>query len=145
MTFKDNINIYISSTVNRIIAKADESSNLGDSRGYNRIVEIGNDVFFGYGEGAFYRFTTMKGNETHSSYATIIVSYGIFGSILYLIFFYKINNEKISNIYSFFLIFSGILFYWISHNGLRNSLFWILIMLYNFKLTEEETVPKKLL
>lgn len=130
---------YKSAFINRYKQKFNESTDLGNSRGYNRIKEIGNNICWGYGEGAFYRFTTMKGNETHSSFATILVSYGLIGASLYLIFFIKsINDSKVINLINFLMIFSGILFYWLSHNGLRSSLFWIIVVIYNIQMNEKE-------
>ena len=57
----------------------ENDSNLGISRGYDRILEIKSWIFVGVGEGAYNRFTVMRGMEVHSLYASYLVSYGIIG------------------------------------------------------------------
>ena len=134
---------YINSFYSRFEATTFSTAALGDSRGYSRISEIGANIIQGVGEGAFYRFSVMTGNETHSSFATIIVSYGIIGAFLYIVLFWNTICNKTRNIAPFFAFFSGMLFYWVSHNGLRNSILWILIVfftiLYSKKQGEERS------
>ena len=113
----------------------EDDSDLASGRGYNRIFEMGIHFLWGMGEGAYYRFKTMYGAEAHSTYASIIVSYGLIGSILFLYIFYNILRGKtrlitIKNV----MVMSGVALYGISHNGIRNTLLWIffaLMMLCN--------------
>ena len=121
---------YIDSFSRRLDTLTFSTSTLGDSRGYSRIGEIGVNVIQGVGEGAFFRFSVMSGNETHSSFATILVSYGLIGALLYVLLFWHIVCRNLKNILPFLVLFIGILFYWASHNGLRNSIFWILIVFF---------------
>ena len=116
--------------VARLNTDSDLSINLGASRGYNRIGEIGASIITGVGEGAFFRFKTMVGNETHSSYATILVSYGIIGSLIFALFFRQIVHKSFKTLAYFMLVFTGPLLYSFSHNGLRNTILWMLIMLF---------------
>lgn len=132
LKFKDILLPYTNVLFQRVEPLLKGESNLGSGRGYNRIKEIGLKIFYGVGEGAFYRFETMRGNETHSSYITIIISYGIIGFGMYILFFKEIIRKKYLE---FFIIFSGVLVYWLSHNGLRTSLVWILfVIMYEIKI-----------
>lgn len=105
-------------------------SNLGVGRGYNRIFEMGRHLLWGMGEGASYRFKTLTGTEAHSSYITVFVSYGLIGFLLWIKMLFGIVYSGIRrNIFSVGL-FIGIAAYWITHNGLRNTVFWIIITTY---------------
>lgn len=92
-------------------------------RGYGRITEYPEYLFFGAGEGVHDRFYS-KNMEIHSTLGNIYFSYGIFGllffSIIILICIY--NNRFL---YYFPLL--PILFYGITHNGIRNPVFWIIL------------------
>ncbi len=137
--FKDILLGYTNVLLERLKPIVEGNSNLGSGRGYDRVKEIGLSILWGVGEGAFYRFSIMNGNETHSSYATIIVSYGIIGFGFYIVFLKKIIREKY---FEFFIIFSGVFVYWISHNGLRSSLLWILLVL-RYEIKKGENNDKK--
>ena len=120
-------NQTITTMRHRMLTMFTESdSALGSGRGYDRINEIGLNVLWGVGEGKFQRFLTMPGYETHSSYASLIISYGIVGLLLYGLIFYKALYKK-NYKYRFLLLFSGILFYGLTHNGLRHTLLWTII------------------
>lgn len=136
LKFENILSYYVEVLLQRLEPIIKGDTNLGSGRGYDRIKEIGLSVLYGVGEGAFYRFSTMYGNETHSSYATIIISYGIIGFGLYVVFFKEVIQKKY---FEFFIIFSGVFTYWISHNGLRNSLLWILfILMYEIKVNKRK-------
>lgn len=99
---------------------------LGGGRGYDRIKEVGIHLLWGVGEGAYNRFQTMTNMEVHSTFASLIVSYGLIGFIGYVTLFFKsISNRRytIRNL----AIVSGLLFYQMSHNGIRNTLLWLLL------------------
>jgi len=104
---------------------------LGDTRGYDRIFDIGHYLIWGMGEGGFYRFSTDYKGESHSSFVTIFVSYGVIGCILWLLMFLVTKgNNTITSLY----VFVGIFVYWMSHNGLRSTIFWLIVaafLLYN--------------
>jgi hypothetical protein len=108
----------------------ENDSSFADGRGYRRLFETGIHFLWGTGEGAFHRFVTMPGAEIHSSYMTVLVSYGLIGSILYIktitgmLFMGKYG--KIASL----CLFSGVFLYWFTHQGLRNSIFWILLSAY---------------
>jgi len=111
----------------RILNMATENdSSFGRGRGYNRVFEMGNHVLWGMGEGAYDRFQTLKGYEVHSTYASILVSYGIIGALLFLACLMKmivIPGKVKRNL----CCLSGIALYSLTHNGIRNTLLWILL------------------
>ena len=107
---------------------AERDSALGTGRGYDRIREMGIHFLWGMGEGAYGRFQTMSGREVHSTFASLLVSYGLFGLLGYLVLFFKgfVNKRSLLRNLS---IMSGIFLYQLSHNGIRNTLLWLVIVL----------------
>lgn len=101
------------------------TENLITDRGYYRITEYPEYWILGAGEGAYLeRFGRIM--EFHSTLGNIQVSYGIIGLILFLKFLYlALKNNKFRDWYILFCI----LIYGITHNGIRNSLFWIFLAL----------------
>ena len=105
---------------------AENDSQLGSGRGYDRIQEVGIHFLWGMGEGAYDRFRRLPGIEVHSSYINLLVSYGAVGFALYI---WLVGKALINRSYAIRNIacFSGVLFYGITHNGIRNTMLWILI------------------
>lgn len=111
----------------RMLNMASENdSNLGSGRAYNRIFEMDFHWLWGMGEGAYYRFVTMPGYEIHSTYMNIIVSYGLIGTLGY-VYLYKLCVLDGRPDRRYTMLLSAILLYFITHNGIRNSLFWIVM------------------
>ncbi|MBR3305086.1 MAG: hypothetical protein IKR03_01540 [Clostridia bacterium] len=105
----------------------ENDSQLGSGRGYDRVFEMGIHFLWGMGEGAFGRFRSLPGLEVHSTYLNLLISYGLFGFMAYMwlignAFFSKgrLNMRNIACL-------SGVLLYGLTHNGIRNTLLWILI------------------
>ena len=95
-----------------------------DGRGYLRVLEYPKYWLFGSGEGAYERFQSLTGVELHSTLGNQFVSYGIVGTVLLLLLFhYCLKND---NYRSWYLLFF-VLLYGLTHNGIRNSLLWILL------------------
>jgi len=119
----DNFLIRFDKRMNNV---GDASDDNLEGRGYLRITNNPEYIFFGAGEGATEeRFGTPM--ELHSSFGTILFSYGIVGLILFLIFLYQIF--KISRI-GFFQLLIPLLLYGITHMGLRFTLFWLSLALF---------------
>lgn len=111
----------------RMLAMTTENdSALGASRGYDRIWELGSNFLWGMGEGYYQRFTTLSGLEAHSNYVTLIVSYGVFGILGYALLLWKFISYR-PCLKNNLIIISGVMIYGITHNGLRNTLLWILL------------------
>ena len=109
---------------NRLETKTD--TDLGEGRNYNRIAEFYEYTIFGAGEGYYSRFEPayVVAIEIHSSFATMLFSYGIIGLGLFLAFLYSVVRPLPLSL-SFYLIPS--LIYGITHQGLRFTFFWVLI------------------
>jgi hypothetical protein len=102
---------------------SDNDDNLS-ARGYDRLTNYPQYLAFGAGEGEFERLG--YGYEFHSTLGNILSSYGIIGLFLYLtsiVLAMKSNRWKDSYIIFF------ILFYGLTHNGIRNTLLWMLVAL----------------
>ena len=129
--FSDSRIVYNNSFLymlrNRILNMNNENdTELGSGRGYDRIYEMGIHFLWGMGEGAFYRYESLNGYEVHSTYINLLVSYGVIGFASYFWLLIKALNRKGSLLRNI-ACFSGVLVYGITHNGIRNTLLWIVI------------------
>lgn len=114
-----------------------ESDNkLGTGRGYDRVFEIGPLIITGVGEGRFDRFKTLTGLETHSTFATFLVSYGIIGLFLFLNFMCCLSNSIRKNLI-YLISTSGIMIYWISHQGFRNTMAFLFFFVVALSIENE--------
>lgn len=122
-------NSFLSRVLTRILDMASENdSNLGTGRGYNRIFEMNQHILWGTGEGAYDRFQSLHGSEIHSTIVSVYVCYGLIGFLLWLFTVIKLLFRR--NNWLFMLVsFSGIFLYWITHNGIRNTMVWMVFML----------------
>lgn len=109
--------------LSEIGASNDDSA---DGRGYDRIYKFPEHLALGAGEGAVIeRFPELPMyGEMHSSFGTVLFSYGIPGSLLFLSFLFFIFNAVG---FARFLYLVPSLLYGVTHMGLRFTLFWILI------------------
>lgn len=106
----------------------ENDTSLDSGRGYSRVGEIGINVLWGVGEGAFTRFNALSGVEVHSTYVNMIVSYGLIGFLGYAYIWLKpllYGKRGLANL----MLFSGILLYGVTHNGIRNTVLWTIIAL----------------
>lgn len=109
---------------NRISSIGTDSDDSLEGRGYDRITEYPQYWILGAGEGEYSRFGRRI--EFHSTLGNIQVSYGIVGLSLFIGFIViALKNGGFSSWY----LITFILIYGLTHNGIRNSLFWILIAL----------------
>lgn len=122
-------NKFIANVLFRFNNKS-ENVDLISGRGYGRIFEIGQNIIWGVGEGANNRFIYLTGSELHSTFGDILVSYGIIGLILFLLLLHKFFVFSFLKSQGKNLLFIGVFSYWITHQGLRNSFFWILLVIF---------------
>lgn len=95
-----------------------------EGRGYDRFTNYPQYWIAGAGEGYYARFNDTK--EFHSILGNIQVSYGMIGTLLFLAFLLiAIKKDPYRSGYILFFI----LLYGLSHNGIRNTMFWILLAL----------------
>lgn len=128
--YADNMLIPTNPTImymkRRILTMSSESdSNLAMGRGYARIKELGMNFIWGLGEGAYSRFSIMRDHEVHSTFANILVSYGMAGSIGFVLFWEKLFRNRPNTLLNI-CGFIGIILYSITHNSIRNTMVWLL-------------------
>ncbi|NIO42776.1 MAG: hypothetical protein GTO41_23075, partial [Burkholderiales bacterium] len=111
---------------NRFIDKSQSFTEELQHRGYDRIWHYPEHLLVGAGEGAFERFSDR---ELHSTYGTVLFSYGIVGSILFARIFWQMFCQY--GIASLLYLIPAFAF-GSTENGLRHSEFWILIVLICF-------------
>jgi uncharacterized membrane protein len=106
--------------------EAGDNTSLAEERNYDRIVEYYEYTLLGAGEGFYSRFepTNVVAIEIHSSFGTMLFSYGIVGLTLFCAFLWKVIRG-LPIALGWYLIPS--LIYGITHQGLRFSFFWVLI------------------
>lgn len=109
---------------------AQRDDNLG-SRGYFRIVENPQYVLLGAGEGALYRFVGPRERlmiadypEIHSTFGTILFSYGLIGSAAFAAAIWCLYRLSSGGL---FLHLLPAFLYGLTHQGLRFSFLWLLL------------------
>ena len=93
-------------------------------RGYDRLIYHPAHMFLGAGEGAFWRFESFIVGEVHSSFGTLLFAYGLPGLTLFAIFLARVYQRAG---WTSFAITLPILFYGLTHQGLRFRLLWVLL------------------
>lgn len=101
-----------------------------DERGYDRIWEHAHYLFFGAGEGGFWRFaetSRVRNMEIHSSIGTIVFSYGLIGSLLFVWFCWRVVRGAPLRMT---LVLLPPLLYSVAHQGLRFTVLWVLLAIF---------------
>jgi hypothetical protein len=91
------------------------------------MIEYPEYMILGAAEGALYRFNESDFSdvryEVHSTFGTILFSYGLIGSALFCLAMWQLY--KISHLRYCMYVFPAFL-YGLTHQGLRFSLLWLL-------------------
>jgi hypothetical protein len=107
-------------------------------RGYDRIWRNEQYLVLGAGEGGLSRFDDtafVKNMEIHSSAGTVLFSYGIVGSILFLVFTWRVIRRARLRL---LLMLLPPLLYTGAHQGLRFTLLWVVLAVF-LALKDEDT------
>lgn len=109
---------------NRLETKTD--TDLAEGRNYDRITNFYQYTVLGAGEGFYARFepSNVVAIEIHSTFATMLFSYGIVGLSLFVAFLWSVIKPLPL---SLSLYLAPSLVYSITHQGLRFTFFWVLI------------------
>ncbi|RWO52433.1 O-antigen ligase family protein [Mesorhizobium sp.] len=95
------------------------------TRGYERIENNFEYIFFGAGEGAYERFVdTGPALELHSTFASILMSYGLVGVVLFLLLIMQVFK---GTLWRHTLYFLPAVLYGLTHNGIRFSWLWVVL------------------
>ena len=101
-----------------------------EERGYDRIWNNKRHLLFGAGEGGSKRFaksTVIGGAEIHSSAGTVVFSYGVVGTLLFLTFLRRVLRGASMRTA---LVLLPPLIYSLAHQGLRFTMLWVLLALF---------------
>jgi hypothetical protein len=101
----------------------ERGSESAEGRGYDRIWEQPEYLLFGAGEGGPERFTSYA-NEIHSTFATVLYSYGFLGFFLFLTLLWLIFRRAELRHLAYF---APICMYGLTHQGLRETGLWVFL------------------
>lgn len=145
LLFFSNINFGSSNKTilqmrNRILYMSEENdSELAYGRGYARVLEVIPNIVWGEGEGAYDRFIVKHGTEVHSTFASLLTCYGLIGLFGYIVIFKKCMGKGKQFIQSL-VVLSGLFLYAITHNGIRNTLLWMIMALLLMNCSKQDSL-----
>jgi hypothetical protein len=121
----------IEASQDRVLARGNPSgASFFEERGYDRIWRNEQYLLLGAGEGGLSRFDDtahVKNMEIHSSVGTILFSYGIVGSILFLVFTWRLIRRARARLAILLLpplLYAG------AHQGLRFTMLWVVLAIF---------------
>jgi len=131
----------IQKVAERIETIEDEGSGLLVERGYDRIINHPEYLFFGAGEGAYWRFSNLgvRGLELHSGLGTILFSYGLFGLALFGAFVFTIFQRAPILLW---VTLASIMAYGITHQHVRFTGFWLYLGLV-YAVVNYAVIPRR--
>jgi len=124
LIFGPELHPIISNVETRLLGITRDLDDSLAGRGYARIVNYPRHLIFGAGEGAFHRFETLLSGEIHSSFGTLLFSYGIVGLALFAALLLAILQ---GSSWSRMALLLPVFFYGLTHQGLRFRLLWVLL------------------
>lgn len=100
-----------------------------EERGYDRMWKYPQYLLTGAGEGEYSRFVKQgeAGRELHSSFGSVVFGYGVLGLTFMVMFFARVLRG--STWRDMFTLIPGLSFA-IAHQGLRFTMFWIVLATY---------------
>jgi len=113
----------------RVLMDRDHDESFVEERNYDRLWEYKEHLLLGAGEGDFQRFSDSdkEALEIHSSAATVLFSYGIVGTLLFLAFALRIVRRAQFRATA---ILVPSFAYTIAHQGLRFTMLWVLLAVF---------------
>ena len=121
------------------VSKGDESL---EGRGYDRIARFPSMIVLGAGEGGLERFADNgRMMEIHSTPGTVLFSYGIPGSLLFIAL---LSASVLRTTVHYAVLLVPVLFYGLTHQGLRVTLLWILLAIMPTEAREYKTLSPQL-
>jgi len=107
----------------RVSSIGTQSDDNLSGRGYDRIVNHPEYLLWGAGEGLTKRFVSQIGYyEIHSTWGTLLFSYGLTGLFLFCVFLYTLVRRAPISVFVYLL---PLFLYGLTHQGLRFTLFWV--------------------
>ncbi len=110
----------------RALEDRDPHESFAEERGYDRLWRFPQYLVLGAGEGVYARFATdgRPKRELHSSFGALLFSYGIVGVALFFVFAARVIRGA-SRRASLLLV--PALVYTVAHQGLRFTMFWVVL------------------
>lgn len=125
-----NNNITLRRLRYRILYMTSENdSGLAYGRGYARIFEVFPHILWGTGEGAYWRFVAKHNTEVHSTLISLLTCYGLIGITGYFKIFVRCMGRNKNQIKKSCVFLFGVFMYSLTHNGIRNTLLWMILAL----------------
>ena len=113
----------------RVTTNRNPHLSFAEERGYDRLWTHARYLAVGAGEGDVARFQdkpTSPG-EIHSSFATVLFSYGIVGLGLFLVFLRRlVQGASLRTL----AMLAPTLAFTLAHNGLRETMLWVLLAIF---------------
>lgn len=97
-----------------------------EERKFDRLVNFPAYAILGAGEAERQRFAPYDGTEIHSSFVNMLFAYGLPGLVLFLSIIATVLRRAPLYIWAGV---AGPLIYSTTHNGLRTTLFWVLLVI----------------
>ncbi len=118
----------VSNVIDRLNAIGTGNDDNAEARGYDRIWNFPEYLWFGNGEGAIKRFGAI--HELHSTLGMLFFSYGPFGIFVFIAIFIRLLFTRgIEAVLPFIPLFA----YSLTHQGFRFSLFWLVLAVVSTK------------
>lgn len=115
----DGVPSYIDNAMQRLLNKDLSVSSSLEYRGYDRLIENPYFLLIGVGEGLVERFGSY---ELHSTFLSFLFNYGIITfSLLIILILFLIRRFTLIPI----IVLLSIYLYGLTHNGIRQPLFWL--------------------
>ena len=127
----------------RALEDRDPHTSFAEERGYDRIWRNPHYLVTGAGEGHYERFIAREGDhrrELHSSFGSVVFAYGIVGMTLFMIFFVRVVRGASLRM---MLMLVPALVYTVAHQGLRFTMFWVVLAAFVIIKPMPENVEKK--
>ncbi|TJY33432.1 hypothetical protein [Pontimicrobium aquaticum] len=119
--------------IERLQSESISSNRSLGGRGYDRIVNYPQYLFFGAGEGLYERFNETI--ELHSIFANVLFSYGIIGFSMFIFAFSSLLKNKLTKIV--IILFLALAVFAMVHMSLRVPFFWMtclfIVYLHKYK------------
>ncbi|RDB44268.1 hypothetical protein DU490_03165 [Halomonas sp. DQ26W] len=104
----------------------DKVEGVYEQRKFDRLEHFPEYAILGAGEGERQRFVPYHRAEIHSSFINMLFAYGIPGFGLFLLVIFTALRRAPAYVW---VGMAGPLFYSMTHNGLRSTLFWLVLVL----------------
>lgn len=118
----------IDASAQRALQGKDNGKTFAEERGYDRLWRFKEYMVVGAGEGDNVRFDPPnREHELHSSFATVLFSYGIVGCVLFLMFVGRLMK---GSSFRAAAMLAPVAIYTTAHQGLRFTLLWVLLAVF---------------